>query len=157
MVSSWTPTYGNTNVDWLAKTLIYQLCGNTGCHLEELTRAREQMARESQRNLSCQHTLIMIYIYIYTHTYTLQLAYFLVDLPLSLCVWKFPAFFLWKLKTENSFSTQKFYTHPYIYIYIYIYIIYIHTHTHALFFYTIIWCKRSNIFKTEIIMKKRRW
>ena len=32
----WTPTYGRASVDRQAKIYFYQLCGDTGCSLEDL-------------------------------------------------------------------------------------------------------------------------
>ena len=34
----WTPPHGNTTVGQPVKTYIYQLCADTGCHLEDLPR-----------------------------------------------------------------------------------------------------------------------
>ena len=52
-VLQWTPTHGHTSVGWPIKTYIHQLCADTGCCLQDLTRMMVERDgwQESQRNL----------------------------------------------------------------------------------------------------------
>ena len=47
----WIPTDRCISVGWWAKTDIDQLCADSGWHVEDLLRARVQIARENQGNL----------------------------------------------------------------------------------------------------------
>ena len=57
-VIQWTPTHGRTSVGQSAITYIYQLCTDTGCHLEDLPKAKTGRDRW-QENPYCWHALMM--------------------------------------------------------------------------------------------------
>ena len=46
--SQWTPTYGHTNVGWLAKVYIHQLCVDTGYSREDLSRGMDSKWESSE-------------------------------------------------------------------------------------------------------------
>ena len=68
----WTPTHGRAKAGRPARTYIQQLCEDTGCCPEDLSRAmndREEWRERGQGYPCYQHDMMMIYIYIYIYTY----------------------------------------------------------------------------------------
>ena len=65
----WTPSHGQANAGWPAKTYIQQLCVDTGCNLKDLPRAmenREGWRRGSGRSaLAAWHDEIGSYLKAY--------------------------------------------------------------------------------------------
>ena len=62
----WIPTHGRAKAGRPARTYIQQLCEDTGCCPEDLSREmndRGGVAREGQRYPSCQHDMMMMMIY----------------------------------------------------------------------------------------------
>ena len=73
----WTPNHGHINVGQQAKTSIYQLCVDTGCHLKELSSkvvnrgvwGERERERQGDSLLSVRFDEWYIYIYIYIYIY----------------------------------------------------------------------------------------
>ena len=67
LVTFYELLHRHTSVEQPAKTHIHQLRADTGCHLQDFSRAmaRGDRWQESQRNSCCQQTLMMMSISIY--------------------------------------------------------------------------------------------
>ena len=75
----WTPSHGRAKAGRPARTYIQQLCADTGCSLEDLSRAMDdrdgwqERVREIHAGIAtwwCTCVCVCVCIYIYTHTHT---------------------------------------------------------------------------------------